>query len=51
MTLVELEGKTKIISRAQYVSAEALKSVMEMGMEQGITETWDRLAEHLQSIQ
>jgi uncharacterized protein YndB with AHSA1/START domain len=51
MTLVELEGKTKIISNAQYASAEALKSVMEMGMEQGITETWDRLEEHLQSLQ
>ncbi|MDF2645671.1 MAG: hypothetical protein K0Q73_1476, partial [Paenibacillus sp.] len=25
--------------------------VMEMGMEQGITETWDRLSEHLESIQ
>lgn len=51
MTLFELECKTKIISRAQYASAEALKSVMEMGMEQGITETWDRLEEHLQSLQ
>ncbi len=51
MTLVELEGKTKIISRSHYASAEALKSVMEMGMEQGITETWDRLEEHLQSLQ
>lgn len=51
LTLVELEGKTKIINRAQYVSADALKSVMDMGMEQGITETWDRLEEHLQSIQ
>jgi uncharacterized protein YndB with AHSA1/START domain len=50
MTLVDLEGKTKIISRAQYVSAEVLKTVMEMGMEQGITETWDRLEEHLQSL-
>ncbi|QGQ97325.1 SRPBCC domain-containing protein [Paenibacillus psychroresistens] len=50
MTLVDLEGKTKIISRGQYESAEALKKVMEMGMEQGITETWDRLEEHLQSL-
>ncbi|CAK4847118.1 unnamed protein product [Aphanomyces euteiches] len=51
MTLNELEGKTKIISRARYVSAEALKNVMDMGMEQGITETWDRLEEYLQSAQ
>lgn len=32
-------------------SAEALKTVMEMGMEKGITETYDRLAEHLESVQ
>ncbi|WP_141433938.1 SRPBCC domain-containing protein [Bacillus sp. 03113] len=51
MTFVEYEGKTKLISRSKFPSAEALKTVMEMGMEQGITETWDRLAEHLQSIQ
>jgi uncharacterized protein YndB with AHSA1/START domain len=51
MTFVEHEGKTKLVSRAQYASAEALKTVLDMGMEQGITETWDRLADHLQSIQ
>ncbi|MGM0885165.1 MAG: SRPBCC domain-containing protein [Bacillota bacterium] len=51
LTFVEHEGKTKLINHAQYASAEALKTVMEMGMEQGITETWDRLDEHLQSIQ
>jgi uncharacterized protein YndB with AHSA1/START domain len=51
MTFVEQEGRTKLISRGEYASAEALKTVMEMGMEQGITETWDRLEEHLQSIQ
>lgn len=51
MTFVEHEGMTKLVSRGKYASAEALKTVLEMGMEQGITETWDRLAEHLQSIQ
>ncbi|TDF99727.1 SRPBCC domain-containing protein [Paenibacillus piri] len=51
MLFVEQEGKTKLISQSQYASAEALKTVIDMGMEQGITETWDRLAEHLQSIQ
>lgn len=51
ITFVEHEGKTKLVSRAQYASAEELKAVLDMGMEQGITETWDRLAEHLQSLQ
>ncbi|WP_269432521.1 SRPBCC domain-containing protein [Gordoniibacillus kamchatkensis] len=51
LTFVEHEGKTKLVNRARYASAEALKTVLDMGMEQGITETWDRLAEHLQAIQ
>jgi uncharacterized protein YndB with AHSA1/START domain len=50
MTFLEHEGKTKLISRAEYASAEALKTVMDMGMLQGITETWDNLAEHLEEI-
>lgn len=51
MTFKEQEGKTKLVSRSKYTSAEALKTVLDMGMEQGISETWDRLEEHLQSIQ
>ncbi|MNN69698.1 hypothetical protein D3C81_1855090 [compost metagenome] len=51
MLFEEYDGKTKLISRSKYASDEALKTVMDMGMEQGITETWDRLAEHLQSVQ
>ncbi|WP_223070436.1 SRPBCC domain-containing protein [Paenibacillus caui] len=47
----EHEGKTKVLSRSKFESAEALKTVLDMGMEQGISETWDRLAEHLQSVQ
>lgn len=44
---VEAGGKTKIISRGVYASAEALKTVMDMGMKEGITQTWDRLEEYL----
>ncbi|QWH18261.1 SRPBCC domain-containing protein [Bacillus mycoides] len=43
-------GKTKLINRAEYVNKEALKSVMDMGMLQGITETWDRLNERLELL-
>ncbi|MDQ6418141.1 SRPBCC domain-containing protein [Paenibacillus sp. LHD-117] len=45
------EGKTKLISITKYDTAEALQAVLDMGMEQGIKETWDRLGEHLQNIQ
>ncbi|MGE7930663.1 SRPBCC domain-containing protein [Lysinibacillus xylanilyticus] len=50
LEFINLGGKTKLINRAEYVSAEALKTVMDMGMLQGITETWDRLNEHVQSL-
>ncbi|WP_223829952.1 SRPBCC domain-containing protein [Paenibacillus arenilitoris] len=51
MSFIEEDGKTKIVNRGVYVSEEALKSVIEMGMEQGIAETWDRLGEYLQAQQ
>ncbi|GIL18144.1 MAG: ATPase [Oligoflexia bacterium] len=46
----DLKGKTKLISRSEYVSAQDLKTVMNMGMMEGITQTWDRLEEHLNSL-
>ncbi|PWW45140.1 MULTISPECIES: SRPBCC domain-containing protein [Paenibacillus] len=50
MLFIDLGGKTKIVNRSEYVSAEALQTVMDMGMLQGITETWDRLAERLNEV-
>lgn len=47
MTFEELDGRTKIVSRTVYQSADELKKVLEMGMEEGITQTWDRLEEYL----
>ncbi|SDE64566.1 Uncharacterized conserved protein YndB, AHSA1/START domain [Paenibacillus sp. UNCCL117] len=49
MTFTAHEGGTKVISQAQYASEESLQTVIDMGMQQGITETWDRLEEHLQA--
>lgn len=46
----EQDGKTKLINRAEYDTPESLKTVLEMGMEQGITETWDRLEEYITSL-
>lgn len=50
LEFIDLGGKTKLVNRAEYVSAEALKAVMDMGMLQGITETWDRLEERLNEV-
>ena len=38
------------MNRSEYVSEEALKTVMDMGMLQGITETWDKLEERLAEL-
>ena len=50
MEFIDLGNQTKVLSRGEYVSPEALKTVMEMGMIQGITETWDRLEERLSAV-
>ncbi|QRG65880.1 SRPBCC family protein [Brevibacillus choshinensis] len=50
LEFIDLGGKTKLVNRGEYVSADALKTVMDMGMLQGITETWDRLEEHLNEV-
>ena len=47
LTFEEVGGGTRVISRSVYTTEDALKTVMVMGMLQGISETWDRLAEHL----
>lgn len=50
MEFIDLDGKTKLVNRSEYASAEALKTVIDMGMMQGISETWDRLGELLESL-
>lgn len=50
MEFIDLGGKTKLVSRSEYVSAESLKNVMDMGVLAGITQTWDRLEERLNAV-
>lgn len=47
LEFVDLGGKTKLVSWTEYAAADALKTVLDMGMLQGITETWDRLEERI----
>jgi uncharacterized protein YndB with AHSA1/START domain len=42
--------KTLVTSRTILPSAEALQSLMDMGMVEGLTQTWDRLEEYLAQI-
>lgn len=50
LEFVDLGGRTKLVSRGTYATAESLKTVMEMGMLEGITQTWDRLEERLGAL-
>ncbi|MCC3373794.1 SRPBCC domain-containing protein [Cohnella sp. REN36] len=52
LTFVEEGDKTtKLVNHAQYLSADALQAVLDMGMLQGVTDTWNRLEEMLAELQ
>jgi uncharacterized protein YndB with AHSA1/START domain len=46
---VEIDGRTKVINTTTYASTADLEKVLGMGMEEGVTQTWDRLDEVLAS--
>ncbi len=43
----EQDGKTKLISRTVFATPDELKAVIDMGVEEGAAETFDRLEEFL----
>jgi len=50
LQFIDQGSTTKVISTTTYASSQALKTVMDMGMLQGITETWDRLEERIAAV-
>jgi len=42
-------GGTRVVSRTKYDKPDELQTVMDMGMEQGFSQTWDRLAEFVEN--
>jgi uncharacterized protein YndB with AHSA1/START domain len=50
LTLEERDGKTTLIARSDAGSKEARDAVLETGMAEGAEETWDRLAEYLETL-
>lgn len=46
----EEDGATKVVNRAEYASPEALRNSLNMVVA-GMNQTWERLADYLQSIQ
>jgi uncharacterized protein YndB with AHSA1/START domain len=47
----EEAGKTRVAAYVQFTSAAALKIVVDMGMQQGMSMTWDYLIEYVQELQ
>jgi uncharacterized protein YndB with AHSA1/START domain len=43
VTLSEKDGVTTLISRTTYDKEEDLQQILEMGVVEGVTETWDKL--------
>jgi len=48
MQFSDEDGKTKVTSTTKFDSDEAYEQVLSMGVEEGVKETWDRLAEFLE---
>ena len=47
LTFAEQGGKTKLTSRTQFASAADLKTTLDMGMAEGLNQTWNRLEAYL----
>jgi uncharacterized protein YndB with AHSA1/START domain len=43
-------GKTRVVSQTLYATAEALKQVLDMGMEEGFKQTWDQLEAYVAGL-
>jgi len=50
VVLVEQGGRTTVTTTVLYESQEVRDAVLKSGMERGIAESYDKLAEHLASI-
>jgi uncharacterized protein YndB with AHSA1/START domain len=49
-TFTEEDGQTTFTTRIVYASAAARDAVIDMGMPEGASQTFDRLAEHLRTL-
>lgn len=50
LTLVERSGKTTLTVRSVFDSVEDRDGTLQSGMEEGLAETWERLAEYLRTM-
>ena len=50
VTFETVDGKTQITSKTVFATKEDLEAVINMGMEQGVAETWDKLEAYLARV-
>jgi len=48
---IDLGNKTKLVSRSEFDSENSLQTVLDMGVIEGITQTWDRLNDLVISLE
>ena len=48
---IEQGNQTHVVARTVYPNAEAVKAVLDMGMEEGLSQAWDQLDELLDTLQ
>lgn len=51
VTFTTVDGGTEVTSRSEFATAADLETMVQMGMEEGLSQSWDQLAEHLAQLQ
>lgn len=51
LTFIDLGERMRLVSRGRYGTAEALQQVIDMGMLEGVSQTWDQLSGLLEQLQ
>ncbi len=51
ITFTAVDGQTQVTSHSEFAAIEDLETIVQMGMEEGMTQSWDQLAAHLAEIQ
>lgn len=51
ITFTAVDGQTQVTSHSEFAAAEDLETIIQMGMEEGMTQSWDQLDEHLMQLQ
>lgn len=51
ITFTTVDGQTQVVSHNEFAAAEDLETIIQMGMEEGMTQSWDQLEAHLAQLQ